>query len=341
MQRRLVNKFLELQDRRSRCDGLRHEPARLGPAERPNQNFVYHSGSGSIKLATYVGGSGTCGSGGAAGWQCVTVDSVAAPGTALELYTSLAVVDGRPYVAYSDHNGGGNSVIKLARPVGGASGNCSGGNWQCDVIVSGLGVNDLEMPVMKANTSGRLFVAYHNKTTRSLELASQKYAVAPTLSKSYQPATIPYSATTTLRYTVTNTSGGQIDAVFTDDLLPGQQIIGSPDVSGDCQLRHVTVITSGVQRVALSTSTLDTDESCMISLPVRGTQTGIFADATSQIFSGDAVNGAAASASLTVQLPPPSPTATPTAGPQATAQPTETTPAGAGLPLYLPLLSRT
>lgn len=303
----------------------------------PTRIAYYQSGSGSIKLATYVGGSSTCGSGGATGWRCDVIDSVAAAGSQTAIYSALVLVNDRPYIVYSDHNDGANSVIKLARPVGGASGNCGGNNWQCDVVDSGLGTYQLEMPVMKMNTQGRLFIAYHNKTMRRLELASQKYAVAPTLAKAYVPAVISYGATATVQYTVTNLSGGQIDAVFNDELLAGQKIIGAASVSGDCSLKHVSVISDSVQKITFNTSVLDHGSSCRISLPIQSTQTGTFTDTTSALFSSDAMNGAAASATLKVLFPPPPPpqTATPTATltPTPTSTPTPN-------PIHFPILSK-
>jgi hypothetical protein len=88
-----------------------------------------------LKIAEYVGGSSTCGPGGALGWKCTAIDKQGTVGTG----TSLALDPNIPksrYISYI-HNLAGN--LKFARYVG-SGGNCgydSGaliGDWQCSTI---------------------------------------------------------------------------------------------------------------------------------------------------------------------------------------------------------------
>lgn len=282
----------------------------------------YHSGSGAIKMASYVGGASTCGAGGAAGWKCETIETVLPSGTLTAVQTSMVVVDGRAYIAYSDHNHAGNSVIKIARPVGGASGNCGSGNWQCDVVDGGSGINNLEWPVMKANDDGRLFIAYHDKTMRSLKLASQRAATAVTLTKQYLAASVVLGSNSTIDYRLTNNSGIDADALFDDELVAGQQLVGTSSFIGPgCVGAQVTLV-SNFQKVMVKLGSMPDGTTCLISVPVKATKIDTLVDATSQVFSNDTVTGAAATATLSVTAPPlPPPPTPPTPTPSPTPVP--------------------
>jgi hypothetical protein len=78
-------------------------------------------------------------------WVIRTVDRGVASSSSTGLYTSLALPQyGLPRIAYHLVNEGGDDELKLARYVGGSSGNCGYGThlgaWNCDTVASGEGV---------------------------------------------------------------------------------------------------------------------------------------------------------------------------------------------------------
>jgi hypothetical protein len=172
-------------------------------AQDPTRIAYYDTGTMKLKLATYTG-SGSCGNGASAGWKCEEIDSIGNSPSTSELGVSLAIVLGFPVIAYIDKDDQGNSIVKLARYVA-SGGNCGPSNtWYCEVVDNGGASNDNLESAALAYANGIYYIAYHDKTQRSLKVAHTKFTTAPTISMSYSPNTVFKGNKTRVTYTITN-----------------------------------------------------------------------------------------------------------------------------------------
>jgi hypothetical protein len=123
-------------------------------------------------------------------------------------------------------------------------------------------------------------------------------AVAPpVISKVFGAASIPVSGTTSLTFTITNpnTSLTLTGVAFTDPLPAGLVFSGGP--IAPCG-GHLAVSGSGV--ISLTGATVAAGSSCMFSITVAGTETGLQVNTTSAVTSNNGGTGNTATASIMV-----------------------------------------
>ena len=174
----------------------------------PTRIAYYDPGTYKLKLATKTG-SGNCGAGTDTGWNCVEIDTIGTGPSTSELGISLVVVDGNPVIAYIDRDDQSNSILKLARYVT-SGGNCGPSNsWYCEVVDDGSGTDNLESASL-AYHNGIYYIAYHDKTQRSLRVAHTKFSTAPSFSMSYSPAAVLLGNKTHVTYTIKNNMADSI-----------------------------------------------------------------------------------------------------------------------------------
>ena len=163
----------------------------------------YDDGTMKLKLATYTG-SGNC-NGGSTGWNCVEIDTIGNSPSSSALGISLVIIPGGiPAIAYIDKDDQSNSIVKLARYVA-SGGNCGPSNsWYCEVVDDGGASNDDLESAALAYHNGIYYIAYHDKTQRSLKVAHTKFITSPSFSMSYSPTTVFKGSKTRVTYLIKN-----------------------------------------------------------------------------------------------------------------------------------------
>jgi hypothetical protein len=112
-----------------------------------------------LKVATYVGSSGSCTS---TAWSCATADS-----TTGVSYTSIAFdPSGKAWISYRVSGSG----LKVANYVGG-SGSCSNTNWSC-TLVDTSAVGDGLYSWIAFDPTGNAWISYQDSTNLTLKVAT-------------------------------------------------------------------------------------------------------------------------------------------------------------------------
>jgi uncharacterized repeat protein (TIGR01451 family) len=131
---------------------------------------------------------------------------------------------------------------------------------------------------------------------------------APTIAKSFDPATIAAGSGTTLTFTLTNPAANPIaltGVAFTDNLPTGLGVAtGSTGACGG-------TLTTTPGTIALAGATIAAGGQCQFSVPVIDVAVGNFTNTTAAVTSSNGGTGGTASASLTVVSRPLIPTLSP------------------------------
>ncbi|WP_418515424.1 hypothetical protein ACNUCX_11200 [Curtobacterium flaccumfaciens pv. flaccumfaciens] len=109
--------------------------------------------------------------------------------------------------------------------------------------------------------------------------------VTPQLDKSFSPALVTTGGTSTLTFTVTNTSelGSKAGWSFTD-ALPAHLTVGAGTTGGTCDA--TTAATAGATSIAITAGTLNAGQtSCTITVPVTSTTAGSYTNGPDNITS--------------------------------------------------------
>jgi len=125
---------------------------------------------------------------------------------------------------------------------------------------------------------------------------------APTITKAFNPTTIPLGATTSLTFTITNPAANPIALTgvgFTDNLPVGLQVASS-SVS-TCGGTLTTTLPTGI---VLSGATIAANSQCVFSVTVTGAFSGNYTNTTGTVSSTNGGTGNAATANLIVASPP-------------------------------------
>jgi uncharacterized repeat protein (TIGR01451 family) len=127
----------------------------------------------------------------------------------------------------------------------------------------------------------------------------------PTLTKTFETATVPLNGSTSLGFTVTNPNAttSLTGVGFTDTLPAGLVVSTANGLIGSCGGGTITAV-GGSSTVSLSGATLTGGASCTFSVNVTGTSAGVKNNTTSTISSNEGGSGAAADATLVVVAPP-------------------------------------
>jgi uncharacterized repeat protein (TIGR01451 family) len=133
--------------------------------------------------------------------------------------------------------------------------------------------------------------------------ASLVVAAPPVFTKAFGAASIPVGGATTLTFTIINPNGVQLTGVSFTDTFPGHLLLtGSPVQSNSCGLPVTAVAGTGV--VSVSNATLAFGPPCTLVVNVTSTTGEVENNTTTTITSNEGGTGAAANASLNVDLPP-------------------------------------
>ena len=126
---------------------------------------------------------------------------------------------------------------------------------------------------------------------------------APTVVKSFSPATVGANVASVLTITLSNSNGFAITGgAFTDNYPANMTNTASPAGTTTCSGGSVSAANNG-SLVALSGGTIPANGSCTVSVNVQASAAGIYLNSTGTITASNAPSGAAASSALTVLQP--------------------------------------
>jgi len=140
-------------------------------------------------------------------------------------------------------------------------------------------------------------------------------ALAPTITKNFNPSTVVINNNSDATITVTNPNAFPISNVqFSDTMPAGVDLI--TQVGGTCSTLATGggsfSINPGTETFSSTSSVLTAGQSCTIIVRVQGVALGVHLNTTSQVTATGTPNGGPASATLTVVPPPGSSPAVPT-----------------------------
>jgi uncharacterized repeat protein (TIGR01451 family) len=162
----------------------------------------------------------------------------------------------------------------------------------------------------KVNTTGAL-TSTEGGTGGTSNTATLTVIVAPTISASFTPASVPVNGTSSFTFVVSNPNAGtSLTGVGFTDALPAGLLVSTPNgQSGSCGAGTITA-TAGSGNLSLSGATLAANSSCTFSVNVTASTAGSKSTTTSNVTSNEGGTGNAASATLGVgaQSVPMSPT---------------------------------
>lgn len=125
--------------------------------------IAYRTISGAMQYAVYVGGSSGTGCASSA-WTCTSVQTVNLSGR----WASLAYdASGTPWISYLDSSAGS---LRVARYVGGSSGNCDSTAWSCTTVASSGNVLGSHTSIAFDAVQAP-WVSYYDETAGDLSVA--------------------------------------------------------------------------------------------------------------------------------------------------------------------------
>jgi hypothetical protein len=144
-----------------------------------------------------------------------------------------------------------------------------------------------------------------NGGTGAAGTASLTVVAPPQLTKAFGVASLPFGATTTLTFTVTNPNAGiALHGVGFTDTLPSGLVVATPNgLTGSCGGGTITA-TAGGTAISLAGATLASATSCSFSVSVTAISLGVQNNTTSAVTSTEGGTGSPATASVTVGRAP-------------------------------------
>ena len=126
----------------------------------------------------------------------------------------------------------------------------------------------------------------------------------PTIVKAFGAASIPLNGSTSLSFTITNSSTVAQSGVAFSDTLPAGLVVSTPNgLTGSCGSGTITA-TQGTNVISLSGGTIASSGSCTFSVNVTGIAAGQQNNTTGNVSSTEGGTGNTASASVVVEAPP-------------------------------------
>ncbi|HEY2393857.1 MAG TPA: hypothetical protein VGK22_21970 [Candidatus Angelobacter sp.] len=128
---------------------------------------------------------------------------------------------------------------------------------------------------------------------------------APTISKAFGAASIPLNGSTSLSFTIQNSSTVAATGVAFSDTLPAGLVVATPNgLTGTCGAGTITAV-AGSGTISLSGGTIAASSSCTFSVNVTGTTAGAKANTTGAVSSTEGGTGATSNtATINVVAPP-------------------------------------
>ncbi len=152
------------------------------------------------------------------------------------------------------------------------------------------------------NTTGAVS-STNGGTGATSNTATLSVALAPSITKSFNPTQIPQGGVSTLTLNITNpnTNVPFTGVAFTDSLPAGLVVAATPNLSNTCG--GTATATAGSGTVSLSGGTLASSASCSVSVSVQGTTAGVLTNSVT-VSSNEGGTGNTSQANITVVAPP-------------------------------------
>ena len=127
-----------------------------------------------------------------------------------------------------------------------------------------------------------------------------------TIAKAFNPSTTSINGVSTLTITIGNPNAGTVSGYNVVDNLPANLVVANPNnaSTSGCGAATLTAV-AGSSTISFSNGTIAANSSCIISVNVTPTATGVLANTTNNLFIGTTDTGLNASANLTVNNAPP------------------------------------
>jgi uncharacterized repeat protein (TIGR01451 family) len=219
---------------------------------------------------------------------------------------AIAVSDTLPagLVVATPNGLGGTCTGTITAVAGSSSVSLAGGTLapgaNCTMIVNVTGTTS----GAKNNTTGAPS-STEGGTGVASNTATVTVASPPTISKSFNPTSIPVNTNSTLTFTITNpNSNVALTGIAFTDNLPGGLTVATPNGLVNTGCGGTPTATAGSSSVSLSAGTLATSGSCTIAVNVTGTTAGVKNNVSGAVTSTEGGPGNTASANLTVVSPP-------------------------------------
>ncbi|HWF06398.1 MAG TPA: hypothetical protein VHA06_22100, partial [Candidatus Angelobacter sp.] len=152
----------------------------------------------------------------------------------------------------------------------------------------------------KNNTTGN--ITSNESGAGGTGSATLTVVAPPLLAKAFNPAGIPVNGTTSLTFTITNTTDNTVSlsgVAFTDTLPTGLTV-----ASASATPCGGTLTTTAPTGIALTGATIAAGSQCLFSVTVTGTTAGSYTNTTGAVTSTNGGTGNTASANLSVAVPP-------------------------------------
>lgn len=187
--------------------------------------------------------------------------------------------------------------------AGGTSISLTGGtiavSGSCTVVVNISGT----VAGSFTNTSGA--VSSTNGGTGNTATATLTVVAPPSITKVFNPASIPLNGTSTLTFTLTNPAANpaaEAGVAFSDTLPAGLKVATPNGSTNSCG--GTSSATAGGTSISLTGGTIALNSSCTVVVNVTGTTAGSFTNISGTVSSSNGGSGNTATAQLTVVGPP-------------------------------------
>jgi len=231
----------------------------------------------------------------------------------LDVETSYSA-DDSPYVANPNDKLYGDACLWDNDPNSPTYRECTGGDFKVGgtnvvtdytlTILSGGGGSET-LNTLLYDFSGSSF-HYNADYATGARIANLIDPTNATIAKAFNPSTTSINGVSTLTITIGNPNAGTVSGYNVVDNLPANLVIANPpsaSTSG-CGAASLTAVAGG-STITFSDGTIAANGTCVISVNVTPTATGVLANTTNNLFIGTTDTSLNASANLTVNTAPP------------------------------------
>ncbi len=117
-------------------------------------------------------------------------------------------------------------------------------------------------------------IAQNQTATVDPTTVTVRLLASPTIAKAFAPTSIVLNATSTLTFTLTNSSVGTLTNLNFTDALGGMSV-SSTAIGGTCAATNSPALTVGATALNLTVSSLAASSSCTVTVQVKGTAIGV------------------------------------------------------------------
>lgn len=154
----------------------------------------------------------------------------------------------------------------------------------------------------KANTSGS--VSSTNGGTGTTASATLTVLTAPTVTKTFTPASVGVNTSSLLTITITNPNATTLTGVAISDTFPTNVVVQTPNGASTTGCGGTFTATAGAGSVTFTGGSVASGTPCVLKANVKSAIAGTYNNTTGTVSSTNGGTGTTASATLTVNSPP-------------------------------------